>query len=83
MHPLEPAAAFTGYTSYSYLEAGADYRPFRLAREIGRVPPYTAIDLDSAQTERVRRLLAPHTIAIVLIGAYVLVRALLFAIGRR
>ena len=58
MHPLEPAAAFTGYTSYSYLEAGADYRPFRLAREIGRVPPYTAIDLDSAHTERVRRLLA-------------------------
>jgi len=33
--------------------------------------------------ERIRRVLAPHTIAIVLIGAYVLVRALLFAINRR
>jgi len=33
--------------------------------------------------ERIRRVLAPHTIAIVLIGAYVLIRALLFAINRR
>ncbi|HET6211339.1 MAG TPA: membrane dipeptidase [Micromonosporaceae bacterium] len=57
MHPLEPAAAFTGYTSYSYLEAGTDYRPFRLARQLGRVPPYTGIDLDDTQAERVRRLL--------------------------
>jgi hypothetical protein len=33
--------------------------------------------------ERIRRVLAPHSIAIVLVGAYVLVRALLFAINRR
>lgn len=57
MHPLEPAAAYTGYTSYSYLSAGADYPSFRLAAQLGRVPPYTGIDLDEAQTARVRRLL--------------------------
>lgn len=57
MHPLEPAAAFTGYTSYSYLDAGVDYPAFRLARQLGRVPPYTGVDPDDAQHERVRRLL--------------------------
>jgi membrane dipeptidase len=57
MNPLRPAAGFTGYTSYSYLEAGTDYRVFELARELDRVAPYTGIDLDDTQTERVRRLL--------------------------
>ena len=59
---LEPAAAYSGYTSYRYLEAGADYRDFRLVPELGRVPPYTGIALDDAQTERVRRLLTDHVV---------------------
>lgn len=54
---LETAAAYTGYTSYHYLRAGADYREFRLAPQLGRVPGYAGITLDSAQGERVRRLL--------------------------
>jgi len=54
---MQPATAYTGYTSYEYLEHGRDYRPFRLAREIGRVPAYTGIDLDERQAERARRLL--------------------------
>jgi membrane dipeptidase len=58
MHPLVPAAAYTGYTSFSYLDAGPDYRPFRLASQLDRVPPYTGIDLADAQRERVRGLLA-------------------------
>src|SRR5262245_53465553 len=45
------------YTSYSYLAAGEDYVPFRLAEQIGRVPPYTGIELTEAERERVRRLL--------------------------
>lgn len=57
MQPVEPAAAYTGYTSYSYLDAGVDYPAFRLARQLCRVPAYTGIDLDDAQRERVRRLL--------------------------
>ena len=30
------AKKYTGYTSYSYLEVGKDYRAFTLAREIDR-----------------------------------------------
>jgi membrane dipeptidase len=54
---LEMAAAYAGYTSYSYLQAGPDYREFRLAPQLGRVPAYTGTALDGAQAERVRRLL--------------------------
>jgi membrane dipeptidase len=54
---LETAAGYPGYTSYSYLRAGADYREFRLVPQLGRVPAYTGVALDGAQTERVRRLL--------------------------
>lgn len=59
---LEAAAAYTGYTSYSYLEAGADYREFRLAPQLGRVPAYTGVAPDDAQTQRVRRLLTGHVV---------------------
>jgi membrane dipeptidase len=55
---LETAAAYTGYTSYSYLRAGSDYREFSLAPQLGRVPAYTGIALDGAQAARVRRLLS-------------------------
>lgn len=59
---LEPAAAYPGYTSYSYLSAGVDYREFALAPELGRVPAYAGIALDAAQTERVRRLLTDQVV---------------------
>lgn len=59
---LETAAGYTGYTSYSYLEAGSDYREFGLAPQLGRVPGYTGITLDGAQAERVRRLLTSNVV---------------------
>jgi membrane dipeptidase len=54
---LESAPRYTGYTAYDYLEAGKDYREFRYAKQIGRVPAYGGLDLTADQTERVRRLL--------------------------
>jgi membrane dipeptidase len=59
---LEPAARYTGYTSYNYLEAGADYREFRLAPELGRVPPYTGVSLSGHDSDRVRRLLTDNVV---------------------
>ncbi|HHV79432.1 MAG TPA: diguanylate cyclase [Firmicutes bacterium] len=32
--------AYKGYKSFQYLEPGVDYKPFKLAKEIGRVEPY-------------------------------------------
>ncbi len=32
---------YDGYRSFQYLESGVDYKPFRLAKEIGRVEAYT------------------------------------------
>lgn len=32
---------YDGYRSFQYLEEGVDYKPFRLAKEVGRVPSYT------------------------------------------
>ena len=59
---LEPATVYTGYTSYSYLRAGVDYREFRLAPEVGRVPAYTGVTLDGDRAERVRRLLTGNVV---------------------
>ena len=47
---LEPAAAYTGYTSYGYLRPGEDYREFRLAPQLDRVPRYAGLTLDQPQT---------------------------------
>ena len=54
---LEPAARYTGYRAYDYLDAGQDYREFRYAEQVGRVPAYGGLELTGAQTERTRRLL--------------------------
>jgi membrane dipeptidase len=45
-----------GYTAYSYLTAGEDFRSFELVPEFGRVPPYAA-GLTAEQQERAQRLL--------------------------
>ncbi|MGB9831098.1 MAG: membrane dipeptidase, partial [Fervidicoccus fontis] len=42
---------YRGYKSWSFLEEGKDYRKFRLAKEIGRVPS-KAIPLSKAEEER-------------------------------
>ena len=45
-----------GYTAYSYLIAGQDFRSFELTPEFGRVPPYQA-DLTAEQQQRAQSLL--------------------------
>jgi len=47
---------YNGYRSFEYLEPGVDYRPFKLAKEIGRVEPY-AYPVSEAQERDVQRLL--------------------------
>ncbi|HEY3651112.1 MAG TPA: membrane dipeptidase [Streptosporangiaceae bacterium] len=48
---------YSGYESYSYLRAGADYPGFELDVEIGRVPGHE-LGLGPAEHERAERLLA-------------------------
>src|SRR5439155_7553519 len=54
-HPMKQKA-YTGYKAYGYLEAGADYRAFRLARELDRVPS-RKVEVSAAQEQRVQHLL--------------------------
>ncbi len=46
---------YGGYTSFSYLDAGADYPAFELTDELARVEPYL-VPLDEAGEARVRSL---------------------------
>jgi len=59
---LEPAKRYTGYTAYDYLEPGVDFREFRYAEQIGRVPAYTGLDLSDSQRERALRLLTDEIV---------------------
>jgi membrane dipeptidase len=52
--PQPPADG--GYTAYSYLTPGVDFRSFELVSEFGRVPPYGA-GLTAEEQERAQRLL--------------------------
>jgi membrane dipeptidase len=52
---------YNGYKSFQYLEAGVDYRPFKLAREIGRVEPYV-VPVSEEQEHRVQQLLEDNII---------------------
>jgi len=53
---MEPKKRWDGYRSFSYLEAGTDYREFDLVPQIGRVEP-CVFPLTPEQEERVERLL--------------------------
>ena len=46
-----------GYTAYSYLTAGEDFRGFELAPEFGRVPGCRLAGLTAGQRQRAQRLL--------------------------
>jgi membrane dipeptidase len=52
-----PSPRYTGYRSFEYLEPGRDFKEFKLAAEVGRVPAHD-LDLSGAQRERAGRLLA-------------------------
>jgi len=62
---MEPRVAhgrplrYAGYRSFDYLDAGRDYRPFALASETDRVPPF-AVEVSEVEEARVWRLLATH-----------------------
>jgi len=43
---------YSGYKSFSYLEAGRDYEEYELVKEIGRVPQYI-VEVSKAEEERV------------------------------
>lgn len=52
---------YRGYKSFQYLEPGVDYRPFKLAKELDRVPAYE-IPLSPGEEARVRRLLEENLV---------------------
>lgn len=52
----DPRERWDGYTSFSYLVEGEDYRAFDLSPQIGRVDPYV-VPLAEADEERADRLL--------------------------
>ena len=56
-----PAKRYDGYRSFQYLEPDVDYRPFRLAREVERVPWYD-IALDDSQRQRVEQILDEYPV---------------------
>lgn len=52
---------YKGYKSFQYLEAGVDYKEFRLAKELGLFPPHV-VPLDPEQEERVQRLFEENVV---------------------
>ena len=50
---------YAGYRSYQYLDAESDYKAFRLAKQVGRVPS-ARVALSSGQEQRAQDLLARH-----------------------
>ncbi|MDQ2743136.1 MAG: dipeptidase [Chloroflexota bacterium] len=59
--PAQKATRYSGYSSYSYLDAGQDYRVFTLAREVDRVPS-SVVSVSPEQEERVRTIFDRHVI---------------------
>ena len=53
--------AYNGYKSFQYLEPGVDYKAYKLAKEVGRVEPYTYA-LSDAEEKRVQELIAKDTV---------------------
>jgi len=56
-----PPKQYRGYRSFEYLEAGTDYRPFRLAKDLGRVPAYD-FPLSADERARVEEILDTHPV---------------------
>lgn len=52
---------YDGYRSFQYLEPGGDYRPFRLAAEVGRVPAFE-VPLAETEERRFAEIVARHPI---------------------
>jgi membrane dipeptidase len=52
---------YDGYKAYGYLEAGFDYREFRLCEEFDRVPPYF-VPLSKAEEDRFEGFVEKNTL---------------------
>jgi membrane dipeptidase len=52
---------YTGYRSFQYLEEGVDYQPFKLVREIERVPS-RRVEVTPEQEQRVQRLMRDNLV---------------------
>jgi membrane dipeptidase len=52
---------YSGYRSFEYLEPGVDYKPFKLARELNRVPS-RKVEVTPEQEERVKRIFEQNLI---------------------
>lgn len=52
---------YAGYRSYQYLDAESDYKAFRLAKQVGRVPS-ARVALNSGQEQRAQDLLDRHVV---------------------
>jgi len=52
---------YNNYKSFQYLEAGKDYIPFKLAKEIARVEPYV-IPLSKTEEDRVKDILEKNVV---------------------
>jgi membrane dipeptidase len=55
------AKRYDGYRSFQYLREGNDYRAFRLAKDVGRVPAFD-LGLTGDQEKRAERIIAAHPI---------------------
>ena len=55
------AKKHSGYRAYQYLQPGADYRAFTLAKEVGRVPE-ELVPLSDAEEKRVAALMERETV---------------------
>ncbi|MGC8608043.1 MAG: hypothetical protein ACP5L5_10860 [Vulcanisaeta sp.] len=51
--------SYNGYHSWSFLEPNKDYRPFKLAKEVGRVPS-SKVELSKVKEERVGKFIERH-----------------------
>ncbi|ADY02468.1 hypothetical protein VMUT_2272 [Vulcanisaeta moutnovskia 768-28] len=51
--------SYNGYHSWSFLEPNKDYRPFKLAKEVGRVPS-SKVELSKVKEERAGEFIERH-----------------------
>jgi len=56
-----PKKTYNGYKSFQYLEPGSDYKVFKLAKEVGRVPEYV-YPVTEDEEKRVQQLLAGNIV---------------------
>lgn len=59
---LPAAPRYRGYKSYDYLEEGRDYKQFKLAEEIGRVPSGASLALSAGVADKVAEIMESNLV---------------------